>query len=67
MNLEEQSIPNGDTKEDKKQRKQFIIDFYRKWIAENPTKQIYNKSLEAFVEVRFFIGGRNRWTCFFEL
>jgi hypothetical protein len=53
MNLEEQGIPTSDTKEDKKKRKQFIIDFYGKWIAENPAKQIYNKSLEAFVEVRF--------------
>ncbi|GHU96507.1 hypothetical protein FACS1894156_7700 [Bacteroidia bacterium] len=53
MELEKQDIPVGDTKEDKKQRKQFIIDFYGKWIAANPTKQVYNKSLKAFLEVRF--------------
>ncbi|GHT58202.1 hypothetical protein AGMMS50239_02290 [Bacteroidia bacterium] len=47
------AIPNGNTKEDKKQRKQFIIDFYGKWIAENPEKQIYNKSLQTFIAVRF--------------
>jgi hypothetical protein len=53
IDLDGQGIPTSDTKEDKKQRKQFIIDFYGKWIVANPTKQIYNKSLEAFVEVRF--------------
>ncbi|GHU72589.1 hypothetical protein FACS189413_15870 [Bacteroidia bacterium] len=54
MELEEQSLPTGNTKEEKKQRKQFLIEFYGKWIAENPTKHIYNKSLEAFIEVRFY-------------
>ncbi|GHT66498.1 hypothetical protein FACS189452_02490 [Bacteroidia bacterium] len=29
MELEEQSIPAGDAKEDKKARKKFIMDFYR--------------------------------------
>jgi hypothetical protein len=53
MNLENQNIPTGNSKEEKKQRKQFIIDFYGNWIATNPTKHIYNKSLEAFIEVRF--------------
>jgi hypothetical protein len=47
------AIANGNTTEDKKQRKQFILDFYRKWIAENPTKQIYNQSLQTSIVVRF--------------
>jgi len=53
MYLDENGIAIGNTTEDKKQRKQFIIDFYGKWIIANPTKHIYNKSLEAFIEVRF--------------
>ena len=53
MKLDENGIAVGDTKEDKKQRKQFIIDFYGKWIIANPTKRLYNKSLGAFIEIRF--------------
>jgi hypothetical protein len=51
--VDENRIALGDTKEAKKQRKQFIIDFYGKWIIANPEKRLYNKSLEAFIEVRF--------------
>ena len=53
MELDKNDIATGNTKEDKKQRKQFIINFYGKWIIDNPTKRLYNKSLEAFIEVRF--------------
>ena len=53
MELDDNGIANGDTKEDKKQRKQFIIDFYGRWIVANPTKRLYNNSLEAFIEIRF--------------
>ena len=53
MEIDKNGIATGDTKEDKKQRKQFIIDFYRKWIVDNPSKRLYNKSLKAFIEVRF--------------
>jgi len=53
MELDKCGISIGDTKEDKKQRKQFIIDFYGKWIIANPKKRLYNKSLAAFIEVRF--------------
>jgi hypothetical protein len=42
-----------DSTEAKKVRKQFIIDFYSNWIAENTTKQIYNESLKDFINVRF--------------
>ncbi|MDR0436900.1 MAG: hypothetical protein LBH22_01210 [Bacteroidales bacterium] len=47
------SSMNLDTKEAKKQRKQFIIAFYSQWIAENSAKQIFNKSLNDFINVRF--------------
>jgi len=53
MELDNYGIAIGDTKEDKKQRKQFIIDFYAKWIMVNPTKRLFNKSLKSFIEVRF--------------
>jgi len=53
MELDINGIATGNAKEDKKQRKQFIVDFYGRWIVANPTKRLYNKSLEAFIEVRF--------------
>ena len=53
MDLDQNGVALGDTKEDKKQRKQLIVDFYGKWIAANPEKRLYNKSLQAFIEVRF--------------
>ena len=53
MELDKNGIAIGNTTEDKKQRKQFIVDFYGKWIATNPEKRLYNKSLQAFIEVRF--------------
>ena len=53
IELDKNGIAIGDTKEDKKQRKQFIIDFYGKWIISNPIKRLYNNSLKAFIEVRF--------------
>lgn len=42
-----------DTKEDKKQRKQFIKDFYQHWEIINPTKKVFNKSLNDFINIRF--------------
>ena len=53
MELDKKGIALGDTIEDKKQRKQFIVDFYGQWIAVNTTKQIFNKSLNDFINVRF--------------
>jgi hypothetical protein len=53
MNLSTEKIPEGDSTEEKKQRKQFIVDFYSQWIAVNTTKQIFNKSLNDFINVRF--------------
>ena len=53
MELDPNGIAIGDTTEDKKQRKQFIKDFYKIWEAENPQKQIFNKSLNDFINVRY--------------
>ena len=53
MDLNTNRIPTGDTIEEKKKRKEFIIAFYSQWIAVNTTKQIFNKSLNDFINVRF--------------
>jgi len=53
MNLSNIEIVSGNTPADLKQRKKFITDFYANWIIANPTKHIYNKSLKAFIEVRY--------------
>jgi hypothetical protein len=46
MELDKNCIAIGDTTEDKKQRKRFIMDFYKMWESENPQKQVLNKSLK---------------------
>ena len=47
------NLPKDNSTEAKKERKKFIIDFYSQWIAANPTKQIFNKSLNDYINVRF--------------
>jgi len=51
-NLDAKKIATDDSKEAKKQRKQFIKDFYRLWEIVNPTKKIFNKSLNDFISVK---------------
>jgi len=46
-------IPQGQTKEEIRQREKIIKDFYANWIAINPTKHIYNISLHDFIHIRF--------------
>ena len=46
-------LPQTNTLEAKKERKNFIITFYSQWITLNPTKQVFNKSLNDFINVRF--------------
>ena len=52
IDLNTEGIPSGDSTEDKKQRKRFILDFYKIWGTLNPQKQVFNKSLNDFVNVR---------------
>jgi hypothetical protein len=47
------NLPKDDTTEAKKERKKFIIAFYSQWITINSAKQIFNKSLNDFINVRF--------------
>ena len=46
-------IPRGNGLEDIKARKQIIKDFYANWISEHPDKMIWNKSLKAFIHVKY--------------
>ena len=46
-------IPQGQTKEEIRQRKKVIKDFYAHWNAINPTKHIFNIALNDFIHVRF--------------
>ena len=53
MEVDINRIVLGNTPEDFKNRKKFIMDFYSQWIIENPTRHIFNKSLNSFIEVRY--------------
>ena len=46
-------IPQGQTREEVKQRRKIIRDFYATWNAANPTKQVYNTNLKEFINVRY--------------
>ena len=47
------NIPAGHTREDIKAREKLIKDFYAQWISEHPEKKIWNRSLGAFIYVKF--------------
>jgi len=51
--LNSYEIPKGETKEAKKQRKQFVKDYYRLWETIHPSKKVFNKSLNDFINVRY--------------
>ncbi len=53
MDFDKRGIALGNSPEDLKSRKKFITDFYVNWIVANPTKHIYNKFLESFIEIKF--------------
>ena len=46
-------IPRGYGREDIKSRRQIIKNFYAAWIAQHPEKKVWNKSLKAFIHVKF--------------
>ena len=45
-------IPKGKTRPEIKAREQIIKDFYAKWIAEHPSKSVWNPSLNAEIIVK---------------
>ncbi len=46
-------IPKGNSREDVKARKQIIKDFYASWVTEHPDKKVWNRSLKAYIHVKF--------------
>ena len=46
-------IPRGNSRDDIKARRQIIKDFYANWIAAHPDKKVWNKSLNAYIHVKF--------------
>ena len=45
-------IPRGKTREDIKAREKIIKDYYAGWIANNPSKTVWNNSLNAVIKVK---------------
>ena len=46
-------IPQGNSREEVKQRDQIIKDFYAGWIAENPEKKMWNDDLQDCILVKY--------------
>ena len=46
-------IPRGTTPEEFKIRKKIISDFYAQWNAAHPDKKVWNKSLGAYIHVKY--------------
>ena len=46
-------VPQGDSCEDIKKRKQVIKDFYAFWNAAHPDKKVWNKSLQDYIYVKY--------------
>ena len=44
------NIPQGNSKEDLKQREEIIDQVYRRWTEENPDKRVYNRSLKRLYQ-----------------
>ena len=45
-------IPKGNTRPEIKAREKIIKELYAKWIAEHPSKSVWNKSLNAEIKVK---------------
>lgn len=46
-------IPKGTSPDDLKARKKIIADFYAKWVVDHPDKKVWNKSLNAYIHVKY--------------
>ena len=46
-------IPQGNTPEDNKARRQIIKEYYSQWILENPGKTVWNESLHAYIHIKW--------------
>ena len=47
------TIPQGNSREEVKQRDQIVKDFYAGWIAENPEKKMWNEDLQDYILVKY--------------
>lgn len=45
-------IPKGKTRPEIKEREKIIKNYYAKWISDNPSKSVWNKSLKAEIKVK---------------
>lgn len=46
-------IPNGNDREEIRSRWQLLKDFYAKWNEAHPGKRVWNKSLGAYIHVKY--------------
>lgn len=46
-------IPQGNSREEVRQRDRAIKDFYAGWIAENPEKKIWNDDLKDYIHIKY--------------
>lgn len=46
-------IPQGNSREEVKQRDKIIKDFYAQWIAKNPEKKIWNDDLQDYILIKY--------------
>ena len=53
INNDEIDIPLGDSAEEIKKRKQIIKNFYASWNDAHPDKKVWNKSLRAYIYVKY--------------
>lgn len=51
--IDSDGIPIGNSKEEMKLRERIIKDFYARWIEQNPSKEVWNDNLSAFIHVKF--------------
>ena len=53
VNIVVMEIPKGNSRDDRKARRQIINDYYARWCAEHPDKKAWNKCLKAYIHIKF--------------
>ena len=46
-------IPKGNSREDTKKRREILKYFFVDWISKNPDKRVWNRSLNAYIYVKY--------------
>ena len=52
MCIKKETIPQGNSQEEIKKRKEIIWQFYKEWREVNPTQRIYNHRLKDYINIR---------------